>query len=209
MSKGRVGCLLVKPHVEIDKSVSIGSVNRALVLMSGGIDSTACALFLTKQGYDVRGLFIDYGQPAARYEALAVGEIGGQLGIDVAMCKLLGGPAFGAGEITGRNAFFVFTALLVERNSFAELLALGIHAGTPYYDCSEAFLRSISRIVHETTGGNTQLIAPFITWTKMQVYGYFLSLRLPKELTYSCEAGLQPPCGACASCADRLLLDAC
>jgi tRNA U34 2-thiouridine synthase MnmA/TrmU len=39
-------------------------VSKALVLLSGGLDSMATAALLSKSGHEVSGLFIDFGQPA-------------------------------------------------------------------------------------------------------------------------------------------------
>ena len=47
----------------------------ACVLLSGGIDSTACVAFYLQQGFQVRGLFVDYGQAANAHEASAVDAV--------------------------------------------------------------------------------------------------------------------------------------
>jgi 7-cyano-7-deazaguanine synthase len=114
------------------------SSTTATVLMSGGIDSAACAHFLRSSGMSVDGLFIDHGQAAAEPEAKAVAALAGHLGIAVRKAGLMGSHSFGAGELLGRNAFLIFTALLLSGGR-SGLLGLGLHAGTPYYDCSEAF----------------------------------------------------------------------
>ena len=44
------------------------TIGRSVVLMSGGIDSSATALAILTEGYETSGLFVDYGQPAARSE---------------------------------------------------------------------------------------------------------------------------------------------
>ncbi|SUS03286.1 7-cyano-7-deazaguanine synthase [uncultured Defluviicoccus sp.] len=157
---------------------------------------------LLKQGYGVGGLFIDYGQAAAEHEALAVRRIADQLSIPLMKTSITGLPPFGPGELAGRNAFFVFTALLATRGQ-PGLIAVGIHDGTPYYDCSTRFVDSIGTLVAEHTDGKTSVIAPFLRWSKKDVVEYFRSTGLPFEMTYSCEAGATPPCGRCASCRDR------
>jgi 7-cyano-7-deazaguanine synthase len=178
-----------------------------VVLMSGGIDSSACASLLLHQGYSVRGLFIDYGQAAAPGERNAVLAVADKLSISLSQYTFEGGKTFGRGEIIGRNAFLISAALLFG-NARAGLISIGIHAGTTYYDCSEAFVASMSRIVEEYTGGELQLVAPFIDWSKKQVYDYYVSTGLDPQLTYSCENGSVHPCGRCASCVDRKALDA-
>lgn len=177
----------------------------ATVLMSGGIDSAACAAFLAAQGIKVSALFVDHGQAAADRERIAVKSLAGELGIEVQQFAFTGAAPFGSGELVGRNAFLVFAALLATRAQ-SSMIALGLHAGTPYYDCSPAFVEIINRAVAEHTDNTVQVVAPFIDWAKRDVYEYFLKSGLPIAKTYSCEKGMYPSCGTCASCLDRRAL---
>jgi 7-cyano-7-deazaguanine synthase len=177
----------------------------ATVLLSGGIDSAACAYMLARRGLAVQGLFFDYGQRAVTPEERAATSVAEYLQVPLRRLRLSGPEPFGAGEISGRNAFFVFAALLYLRGR-PGVLALGLHSGTGYYDCSDAFLASIDRLVAEHTDGQVSVIAPFVSWTKQDVYEYFVSTGIPVALTYSCESGSSPPCGLCASCRDRKIL---
>lgn len=178
---------------------------RATVLMSGGIDSAACAHFFRSQGINVDGLFIDHGQAAAGREGLAAHAIAEHLSMPLRCVTLSGGGCHGSGELVGRNAFLLFSALLVTRGE-VELLAIGLHAGTRYYDCSATFANAIGKLVAEYTDGRVSVIAPFLEWAKRDIYDYFVSAHLPIGLTYSCEAGGDPVCGTCASCCDRKAL---
>jgi 7-cyano-7-deazaguanine synthase len=177
----------------------------ATVLMSGGIDSAACAHRLLAQGLRVEGLFIDHKQAAAAREAFAVSALAKVLGMDVRHVDISGLRPSGAGELVGRNAFLIFSALFLTRGN-SSLIALGLHAGTAYFDSSEDFLASIDRLVGEHTDGRVSVIAPFITWSKGAVFDYFVSSGLPLAATYSCEAGTDPVCGECASCRERIAL---
>lgn len=178
---------------------------RATVLMSGGIDSAACAAFLIEQGLGVSAVFVDHGQAAANCERVAVRSLAAALDIEVQELTLAGAAPFGPGELTGRNAFLVFSAMFATRAQSSRI-ALGLHAGTPYYDCSPAFIETINRAVAEHTDNAVRVVAPFIEWTKRDVYNYFFQTGLPIELTYSCESGCTPTCGKCASCLDRKAL---
>ncbi len=178
---------------------------RATVLMSGGVDSAACAYFLRSQGMTVDGIFVDYGQAAALREAHAVAAVANYLALPMRQIRLLGTDPCDVGEVLGRNAFLLFAALVATRGR-SELLALGVHAGTPYYDCSPAFVEIVGKAIAEHTDGRVSVVAPFVTWTKKDVFDYFRSAHLPVALTYSCEAGTEPTCGVCASCRDRKAL---
>ena len=57
--------------------------------MSGGIDSSATALAILNEGYETSGLFVDYGQPAARSEWRAARDVAHGLGIGIDRVDLL------------------------------------------------------------------------------------------------------------------------
>jgi 7-cyano-7-deazaguanine synthase len=179
--------------------------NDAIVLLSGGIDSAACAWFLRDRGHSIKGLFVDYGQRAVLFEKRSAEALSTTLGIALDCISVSTPNQFGAGEVIGRNAFLVFAALLSSR-LHSGVIALGIHSGTTYYDCSSAFARSIDRLLAEHTDGRVRLSAPFITWSKKNIFDYYEASGLPIDLTYSCEAGSMPPCGTCLSCRDRRVL---
>jgi 7-cyano-7-deazaguanine synthase len=174
----------------------------AMVLMSGGIDSTACAHFLKRQNHSVRGVFFNYGQAAAAPESRAAHRIANFLSVPLSVYEVTGAEKFSKGELPFRNAFLIASTAFLSggRSGF---LAIGIHAGTPYFDCSITFVESMARVVCEHTNGALRLVAPFLQWTKAEIFEYFVSSGIPVDLTYSCEAGSSPPCGTCASCRDR------
>lgn len=178
------------------------NLTKATVLLSGGIDSAALAHTLKTQGYDVVGLFIDYGQAARVAESTAVEALAEPLGIEVRTIKVSEPTGFGAGELIGRNAFLILTAIFLGCVHHG-LIAIGIHAGTPYFDCTPAFVDQMKRLVEEHTDGRLTLVAPFVDWHKPQIVSYFRDAGLPIAPTYSCESGTIPPCGTCASCRDR------
>ena len=182
-----------------------GPHTQATVLLSGGVDSVACAHFLRLRGMEVLGLFIDHGQATASREAAASAALAERLGISFESFTLSNPCHLGAGELLGRNAMLIFNALFLTQGK-TDLLALGLHAGVPYFDCSETFVTSAGRVVSELTDGHVSLVAPFFAWTKKDVFEYFLSTGLPLALTYSCEVGSDPVCGVCASCRDRKAL---
>jgi 7-cyano-7-deazaguanine synthase len=177
----------------------------ATVLLSGGIDSAACAHFLAKQGNRVHGVLVDFGQAAAQAEREAAQSLANLMHITLTTYQVHGAPLYQTGELIGRNAFLISAALFLTRKRQG-LLAIGIHAGTTYFDCSPTFLDAMAKLVAEQTDGRVNVVAPFLHWDKSDVYQYFISAGLPIQLTYSCEAGTRPPCGKCISCRDRRAL---
>ena len=180
-----------------------------LVLLSGGIDSTACAYFYKSQGFSVETLFINYGQAAIEKEVIAAQQIAATLAVPHNTITL-GRRVTKAfkGEIIGRNAFFLFAALM-EFQGKSGIIGIGIHSGTPYYDCSVEFVQKIQETFDGYTEGCVRIGVPFIEWSKTDVWKYFLNSGIPSELTYSCELGLPQPCGKCLSCKDLEALNVC
>jgi len=177
----------------------------ALVLLSGGMDSAACCHHLISVGWSVRGLFIAYGQAAVEQERNAAQLIASYFGIPLAQMAVTGGGPFSVGEVLGRNASLIFMAL-THGNIKCGGIAIGIHAGTPYYDCSPAFAGAMDLLVAEHTDARVRLLTPLLYWSKQDVFEYANMRGIPVEHTYSCEAGTDPVCGQCNSCRDRAAL---
>ncbi|MHB1708977.1 MAG: 7-cyano-7-deazaguanine synthase [Thermoplasmataceae archaeon] len=176
-----------------------------MVLISGGIDSSACIYYYQKLGYTVNGIFIDYGQISAIFERQSARRIAENYQISLLECSYVNDKTYLEGEIPGRNAFLLTSAVL-SNPGYRGILAIGIHSGTSYYDCSRSFLDDIRRIITNYTNGNVIVDAPFLQWTKVEIYHFCKENNVPISLTYSCENGTDPPCGHCNSCLDRRLL---
>lgn len=181
-------------------------VRNSIVLLSGGIDSTACLYYYLNHGFNIKAVFIDYGQISSKKEFESAQKVASyyKLKLDVIKSKNL--INFSQGEIKGRNAFLIF-AILLNYPKFKGLLSLGIHLETPYYDCSELFLKNIQEILDGYTNGQLVLDIPFINWNKKLIFDYCINNKIPIHLTYSCENGETKPCGRCASCEDRRTLN--
>lgn len=176
----------------------------ALVLLSGGLDSAACAYLLKQQGLTVSGLFVDFGQAAAQREREASTGMAKALGIDLSVRSIGPSYALGEGELPGRNALLISLGVF-ELGQGAGLIGIGVHAGTRYYDCSVPFIEGMNQLVQEQTDSRIAVTAPFVTWSKAEVYRVFEESGLAVSDTYSCEAG-SAPCGVCLSCQDRASL---
>jgi 7-cyano-7-deazaguanine synthase len=179
---------------------------RALILLSGGIDSAACAQFL-KKTFHVASLFVDYGQAAGENERVASRAVATALEISWSTASLKMEKRFGIGEVPVRNALLVMLAAAACPIG-TNIVAMGIHAGTPYYDCSPLFAGRIDGLLQEYSEGKTRFLAPFLTWSKSDIFAYCRAENIDLSSTYSCEAGGPAPCGCCLSCQDRSRLDA-
>lgn len=179
----------------------------ALLLLSGGLDSAACVDFYLQQGASVSGLHVSFGQPAADRERLAAARIASYYHISLKRIIITGACPKPPGQILGRNAMLIFLAL-GEIDEHTSTIALGIHRQSPYYDCSPIFLTTSQAIVDGQCDGRISIAAPFMEWSKIQIWRYSIERQVPVDLTYSCEKGTEPPCGVCLSCRDMEVLRA-
>lgn len=195
---------MTEQHLELTSNSQCSCV----VLVSGGIDSAACIDFYQRQGFAVSGLHMTYGQAAEHQESTAATAIAHHYKIPLTCVRLAGARPKLDGELLGRNALLLFTALM-EIEDLSAILVLGIHAGTPYYDCSSSFIATAQSIVDGQCDGRIRIVAPFLEWTKKEIWDYCLKHQVPIDLTYSCERGLGHPCGICLSCQDLEVLRVC
>lgn len=173
------------------------------MLLSGGIDSAVVLALLAADGCDASAIWIDYGQPAASPEREASSEIASKYGATWNEVVLAGLKPPAAGEFPGRNDMLIALAVGATPN---RLIAMGIHAGTSYVDCSPVWLEGWQELLVREYQGRVDVFAPLVSLEKGQVYALARHLDVPTELTYSCETGITP-CGNCLSCKDRRLLN--
>jgi len=166
------------------------------------MDSAACVALYLRQGFIVETLYIDYGQAAAKYEEQAAMAIAKYFNVPHTKYVWSGGTLKGSGEILGRNAFLLFGAL-TEVGGRHGMIAIGLHSGTPYYDCGQSFMSAIQPLFDGCTDGRIKAVAPLLSWTKREIWELCVDCSVPLELTYSCEKGSDTPCGECLSCQDR------
>jgi 7-cyano-7-deazaguanine synthase len=172
------------------------------LLLSGGIDSLVVLDLLNEKEVVPDLLFVNYGQASLRFEALASNNIAAHFGLPLKTVEIRLVQHFAAGEIAHRNGALVFIAAMVG-GKWLDAIAIGIHAGSPYADCSPGFIELLNSALLFSGDGRPQLLAPLRTWNKPEILAYAKKRQLPISLTYSCEAGSMPPCGRCLSCLDR------
>ena len=148
----------------------------------------ACVCLAKDQGQSVSAIFVDYGQEAAVNERAAAVKLCAYLTVPLQQVVCRANGPFGSGEIFGRNGFLVMAALMYGGKRRGRI-GLGIHAGTPYYDCTPAFAESINRVISEYGDGAVELWTPFLCEPKTTIYRYLKTTGIPLEITYSCEAG--------------------
>ena len=168
------------------------------VLLSGGIDSATVAALLLATGHVVDALFVDYGQPAKAAEQAASHAIARHYRLPWRATACEPAPS---GSPLGRNDLLVAVA---QRAVGGRSVAIGIHAGSAYSDCSPEWRTAWQALLDLQHGGAVQLLGPLVQMNKPEVYALARDLAVPIALTYSCDAEAGP-CATCPSCSDRIL----
>ncbi len=108
-----------------------------------------------------------------------------------------------------RNGLFLSAAASMALSMECSQVWYGAHrddaAGNAYPDCSQSFFKAMKTAVWEGSGGQLELIAPFITCNKSEVVRQGLELAVPYQYSWSCYEGGETACGKCGTCIDRRL----
>ena len=202
--------------------------SKAVVLLSGGLDSMVCAALAREQGFDVLALTIDYGQRhrveihAARRIAarLAVRHIvlpidltafgGSALTADIDVPKNgVGASGEGGIPITyvpARNTVFLSLALTWAESAGARDLFIGVNAldYSGYPDCRPEFIAAFQALANQATrvgveGGAFTIHAPLQQLTKADIAREAARLGLDAADSHSCYDPASDG-GACGLC---------
>jgi 7-cyano-7-deazaguanine synthase len=170
------------------------------------MDSAALLSFYLSRGAQVRCVHFDYGQPSMAGERRSVLALSRHYDVVVEKKRLGFAVERTEGEYHCRNALLVLAAASVAQRARLGI-AIGIHAGSPYYDCTPAFVDDVQRVLDGYHGATMRVEAPFLEFSKRDIFDYCLGNGVPVDLTFSCERGSDRPCKRCDSCKDRMTLD--
>jgi 7-cyano-7-deazaguanine synthase len=199
---------------------------KAIVLLSGGLDSAVTLYWALSKGYKCNALIFDYNQRHRKeiFSAKRIADIckipytifnlklpwkGSSL-LDktkkIPVHKKIG-KNIPSTYVPSRNIVFLSIA-----SSYADVLgANNIFIGansvdySGYPDCREGFLKSMQRTLNVGTkiGRDFRIQAPLLHLTKKQIISLGAKLKVPFDITWSCYAGGKTPCGVCDSCKIR------
>jgi len=211
-------------------SNSISNRSRAVVLLSGGMDSCVCAA-LAARDHQAAAVHVSYGQRTEHRERRSFENICDRLEIRDRLLvrnealRAIGGSALtdpsiavpeahGVGVPVGvpvtyvpfRNAHFLAVAV-----SWAEVLgAEKVYIGavepdsSGYPDCRPEYYRAFNEVVKVgTKQGTIRVMTPLIAMRKHEIVTLGLELGAPFDLTWSCYQREDRACGVCDSCVLR------
>ncbi len=196
-----------------------GSGMKAVLLLSGGIDSTVVAYQLAHWGRQVHAISFHYGQTHQR-ELKFAQRTADKLYFrhsQIHMSRPFGSSVLtGAGTIPegldqsvvvpGRNLIFLSYALAIALQDGAEAIYIGATADDAevFPDCRHEFIDAFQQVASFADDRPVPVLnATFVNETKVGVIQAGELLGVPWEATYSCYRGKEKHCGRCGACAAR------
>ena len=208
-------------------SNSVETKRKAVVLLSGGLDSMVCAGLAREAGYEVLALTVDYHQ-RHRVELEAAKRIAAKLAdrhiilpLDLtafggsALTSDIEVPKGGLGEgipvtyVPARNTVFLSLALAWAEAAGAHDLYVGVNAldYSGYPDCRPAFIEAFEALANQATkagveGDGFTIHAPLLHMTKADIAREAARLGLDAAMSHSCydPAADGGACGLCDAC---------
>jgi 7-cyano-7-deazaguanine synthase len=204
----------------------------AVVLFSGGLDSSTCLALAREDGFAPHALCVDYGQRHA-FELQAAARVAKALQVPLKLVTMdlraIGGSALTADlevpkdaptsnaipvtYVPARNTVLLALALGYAETLNAEDLYLGVNAidYSGYPDCRPAFVAAFESLANVATAAAVEgraryrIHAPLLELSKKQIIEAGARLGVPYALTHSCyDPGLSgEACGRCDSCRIR------
>ncbi len=205
---------------------------KAIVLLSGGLDSATVLYWALREGYRPHALIFDYGQRHKREirGAKALLRRTGVTGMEIPIRMPWGGSSLldkgsrvpvkrraqrmqkdiPSTYVPARNTVFLSIALSYAEAIGAGTILIGANAldYSGYPDCRPSYFKAFGRMAKLATkvgvqGKAIRVRAPLLKKTKAQIVRLGHALGVPLEWTWSCYAGKARPCGACDSCVLR------
>lgn len=211
----------------------MGEKEKAVILLSGGIDSTVLLHLLSRRGYALYALACRYGQRhskelecariqaelagAASFQCLDMGFLGGLLQEGSVLIDC-GAPVPDLADIPpnlrdqpptyvpNRNMLLLSVAV-----AYAEAIgAPGVYYGAQaqdeygYWDCTPDFLERINALLALNRRRPVRVEAPFLRCSKADNVNLGLELGVDFGATWSCYRGGKRACGTCPTCVERL-----
>ena len=207
-------------------------MEKAIVLVSGGMDSLVCAGEAFKEKHEVSFLHMNYGQKTSARERKSFEDIANFYGIkeadrkviDMTFLKQIGGSSLTDESITVKNysgdskeipdSYVPFrnSIILSLAVSWAEVVgATKLYIGANYEDspgypdCRPSYYEAFNKVIKEgTKAGNIEILTPVILMKKREIVLKGQELRVPFSLSWSCYQSSTKACGQCDSCVLRL-----
>jgi len=205
-------------------------VKKAVVILSGGMDSTVAGFIAKNEGYEIIALHFNYSQRTQKKEEKAFFEIAKSLkaeeiyNIDLPFFSQIGAtalidtslevptdgikPGVPITYVPFRNGIFLSIAAAIAEKENAQSIFLGVveEDSSGYPDCRESFIKAMEKAINLGTKPQTKITikTPLIHLKKGEIVKLGAKLNVPFEKTWSCYKDSTLACGVCDSCRLRL-----
>ena len=205
-------------------------MKKAIVILSGGMDSSTAAFIAKKEKYEIIPLHFNYGQRTEKKELKSFNDICDYLNIknryiiDIPFFKQIGAsalvdenidvpvegikPGIPVTYVPFRNGIFLSIAAAVAEKEGANALFIGVveEDSSGYPDCREEFIKNMQNAINSGTKPDThiEIKTPLIHLKKEDIVQKGIEVGVPLELTWSCYKEEEKACGVCDSCRLRL-----
>lgn len=200
---------------------------RAVVLLSGGLDSTTLFYRLAAEGYALHGLSVDYGQRhrkemdfarrtaerlGAAYNVVDFTSVTHLLTTSALTNRALPVPqghyeaeSMKVTVVPNRNALMLAAAFAVAASEDAVRVAAAVHSGDHaiYPDCRREFIALFQQMQNASLGTHIELSTPYLDADKVAIARDARRLGVPLAETWSCYQGGAHHCGRCGTCVER------
>ena len=201
-------------------------MKKAVILLSGGLDSAVTLYAALKNGYKPDVLIFDYGQRHKK-EILCAKKLAKLNKLKYHLVKIdlswtrssltdkkikvptgrnLKGKDIPVTYVAGRNIIFLSYAFSYAESIGAQNVFIGAHIEdySGYPDCRPEFLFNFNQAVNlGLKNKNIKLVAPLLPLSKRGIVELGIKLKVPFQYTWSCYQGSKKPCGKCDSCRFR------
>lgn len=207
-------------------------MSKAVILLSGGLDSTTVLAIAKEQNYDCYALSFDYGQKQRselessiaiakksnviehRIMKVSLNDIGGSAltDKDISVPKFSDSDDIPITYVPARNTIFLSFALAWAEVVDCQTIFIGVNAldYSGYPDCRPEFIEAFETMANLATkqsveGDKIQIKTPLINMTKAEIIKKGLSLGVDYSETTSCydANSLGEACGECDACVLR------
>ena len=202
-------------------------MKKAVILLSGGMDSATTLYFAKKSGYALTALVFDYHQRhkkeiKAAKKIIELNRINYHLvktnfswahssltdiKKHVPVNRNLAKRIIPSTYVAARNIVFLSYAFSLAESINAKKVFIGAHIQdySGYPDCRPQFLKNFERAANSgMKQGDIKIEAPLLNKSKKEIIAIGLRLKVPFEYTWSCYEGGSKPCGKCDSCRFRI-----
>lgn len=194
------------------RSLIVDARPRAVVLLSGGIDSAVALAETTAQGFACTALLVGYGQRNADREITCGRMQAGRFRAEVAACEFSqlaltqqGGEGVSSHYVPGRNGVLMALALSVAEARGADRVVIGATAedSAGFPDCRPSYFDAWRVLAREGMARAPEIVAPLAAMSKADVIRRGVALGVDLFATWSCYERGPKPCGSCGACVVR------